>query len=74
MSAIVDLLPPERVAILNRWGNLMRNAAERRYVFAYLAWMRGQCIGYAPSYEHPRVSHNSARRIREHITLLLTTD
>jgi len=50
----------------NRYGNRLRTAAERRYVFAYLDWMACGAVTEAPEHTQ-RVTKSRATVIRETI-------
>ena len=49
-----------------RYLNMIRNAAKRRYGFAYLAWMRNGCVGESPDPGPLSVMGAQAVRINLH--------
>jgi len=53
---------PERIKLAYRYLNLIRNAAKRRYGFAYLAWLNGGAVGDEP--ERGALSYMAAQAVR----------
>ena len=42
------MIDPAKLAAVNRYANLIRNAAKRRYAFDYIAWLRNGAVGLEP--------------------------
>lgn len=52
-----------------RYLNLIRNKPKRGYGFAYLAWLRNDCVGYEP--EHKGLSFMGAQAVRLQLNEIL---